>query len=340
LYLRLVKLLFIGGTGNISAACTDLARRLGHEVWLVNRGKTHDEPLPEGVRELRADARNEDELRRATAGVSFDAVVQVIGYRPEHVAQDVRVFTGCTGQYVFISSTAAYEKPPRRHVVTEETPLDNPFWDYARDKIACEELLLRAHRESGFPVTIVRPSHTYGRARLPIWVGSWGTVYTIVDRMRRGQKVVVPGDGTALWTVTHSRDFAKGLVGLLGNLKAIGEAFHITSDEALAWNRIYEEIARAAGAKTELLHMASDYIAAVSPKDAGTLLGDKIHTTLFDNAKIKRFVPGFAATTPLRQGATETIAWFDADDRRRAIDHDANRRWDAIIARYEAARAG
>jgi nucleoside-diphosphate-sugar epimerase len=164
-------------------------------------------------------------------------------------------------------------------------------------------------------------------------------VYTIVDRMRRGQKVVVPGDGTALWTVTHSRDFAKGLVGLLGNPKAIGEAFHVTSDEALAWNRIYDEIASAAGVRAELVHMASEYIAAVSPKDAGTLVGDKMHSTVFDTSKIKRFVPGFAATTPFRVGVRETIAWFDADERRRAVDHEANRQWDAIIARYEASRA-
>jgi nucleoside-diphosphate-sugar epimerase len=333
-----MRLLFIGGTGNISAACTELAHRIGHEVWLVNRRKTHDEPLPEGVRVLSADARNEDELRRAMSGPSFDAVVQFIGYRPEHVAQDVRVFAGRTGQYVFISSAAAYEKPPRSHLLTEETPLHNPLWEYARDKIACERLLFDAHRETGFPVTVVRPSHTYGATRLPIWVGSWTTVYTIVDRMRRGQKVVVPGDGTAVWTVTHSRDFALGLVGLLGSSKAIGEAFHVTSDEALAWNRIYEEIASAAGATPDLVHMASEYIAVVSPKDAGTLLGDKMHSTLFDTSKIKRFVPGFAATTPLSRGARETIAWFDTDERRRTIDHDANRRWDAILARYEASR--
>jgi nucleoside-diphosphate-sugar epimerase len=330
-----MRLLFIGGTGNISASCTELAHRLGHEVWLLNRGTTHDEPTPEGVRKLRADARNEDELCRATAGASFDAVVQFIGYRAEHVALDVRVFAGRTAQYVFISSAAAYQKPPLHHVITEETPLDNPFWDYARDKIACERLLFEAHRESGFPATIVRPSHTYGPTRLPIWIGSWTTVYTIVDRMRRGLKVVVPGDGTALWTVTHSRDFAGGLVGLLGNPSAVGEAFHITSDEVLAWNRIYEEIADAAGAKAELVHMATEYIAAVSPKDAGTLLGDKMHSTLFDTAKIKRFVPSFAATTPLREGVRETVAWFDADERRRTIDHAAARRWDAIIARYE-----
>ncbi len=330
-----MKILFIGGTGNISAACTELAARLGHEVCLLTRGATQDAALPEGVRVVRADARNPQAVEEATKGTSFDVVVQWIGYLPEHAAQDVRVFGGKTAHYVFISSAAAYQKPSRGYLVTEETPLSNPYWQYARDKIACEELLLEAHQGTGFPVTIVRPSHTYGPTRLPIWIGSWGTPYTIVDRMRRGRKVVVPGDGTSLWTVTHSTDFAEGVVGLFGQKSAIGEAFHITSDEVLTWNQIYEEIGRAAGAAPSLLHMATDLIARASPKDEGTLLGDKIHSTVFDNAKIKRFVPTFSGKTSLRDGVLETIRWLDADIHRQKIDDEANRRWEKIIAAYE-----
>jgi nucleoside-diphosphate-sugar epimerase len=327
-----MKILFIGGTGNISAASTALAQRSGHDVHVLNRRTTRDVPLPEGVRTLCADARDEGALASVTRGTSFDAVVQWIGYLPEHVAADVRVFAGKTAQYLYIGSTAAYQKPPPHYLVTERTPLANPYWQYARDKIACEEVLLRAHRDIGFPVTVVRPSHTYGPTRLPIWIGSWGTPYTIVDRMRRGRKVVVPGDGTSLWTVTHSTDFATGLVGLLGHTRATGEAFHITSDEVLTWNQIYGEIARAAGVEAELFHMTTDAIVAASPKDEGTLLGDKIHSTVFDNSKIKSFVPGFSARTPLRVGVRETIRWFDADERRRKIDDEANRRWDETIA--------
>jgi nucleoside-diphosphate-sugar epimerase len=334
-----VKILFIGGTGNISASCTELAHRTGHEVTLLTRGLTRDTDMPEGVRLLLADAHDPRAVQEAADTGSFDVIVQWIGYTPEDIARDIRALAGKTSQYIFISSAAAYAKPPPHYIVTENTPLANPYWQYARDKIACEELLLSTHRESGFPVTIVRPSLTYGVTRLPIWVGSWGTPYTIVDRMRRGKKVVVPGDGTAVWTITHSTDFAKGLVGLCGLREAVGEAFHITSDEALAWNQIYAQIAEAGGGRLDIVHMATDFIVAASPKDEGTLLGDKIYSTVFDNSKLKRFVPGFSASTPLRVGARETLRWFDADERRRKVDDEANRRWDRIIAAYEAAQA-
>jgi nucleoside-diphosphate-sugar epimerase len=330
-----MKVLFIGGTGNISAACTELAHRLGHDLVLLNRGTTADAPVPEGVRALRADARDEAAVRAAIDGQTFDVVVQWIGYRAEQVSADIRVFAGKTAQYIFISSTAAYQKPPPRYVITEKTPLENPYWNYAKDKIACEEILVRAHESAGFPVTVVRPSHTYGNTRFPIWVGSWGTPYTIVDRMRRGKPVVVPGDGTSLWTVTHSSDFAKAIVGLMGQVRAIGEAFHITSDEVFSWNQIYLELGRAAGVEPKLLHMATDFIVAASPEDTGTLLGDKIHSTVFDNAKIKHFVPTFSTTTPLPAGLRQTMQWFDADERRRKVDTAGSTRWDGIIAAYE-----
>jgi len=244
-----LKLLFIGGTGNISAASTELARGRGHDVTLLNRGTTVDVPVPEGVRFVRADARDEAAVRAAIGRETFDVVVQWIGYGVDQVKQDIRVFSGRTAQYVFVSSAAAYQKPSPNYVITEATPLENPHWSYARDKIACEAQLFHSHENGGFPVTVVRPAHTYGSTRLPIWIGSWGTPYTIVDRMRRGRPVVVPGDGASLWTVTHSSDFALGVVGLFGQTAAIGQAFHITSDEVLSWNQIYFELGRAAGAE-------------------------------------------------------------------------------------------
>jgi nucleoside-diphosphate-sugar epimerase len=332
-----LKLLFIGGTGNISAASTELARRRGHDVTLLNRGSTVDVSLPEGVRVVRADARDEAAVRAAIGRETFDVVVQWIAYGVDQVTQDIRIFSGRTAQYLFISSAAAYQKPSPRYVITEKMPLENPHWSYARDKIACEAQLFRAHEEAGFPVTVVRPAHTYGPTRLPIWIGSWGTPYTIVDRMRRGRPVVVPGDGASLWTVTHSSDFAVGVVGLFGQTAAIGEAFHVTSDEALSWNQIYIELGRAAGVEPKLLHMATDFIVSASPQDAGTLLGDKIHSTVFDNSKLKRIVPGFSTATTLDVGLRQTMAWFDADERRRKIDTAANVRWDRIIEAYERA---
>jgi nucleoside-diphosphate-sugar epimerase len=334
---RPLKLLFIGGTGNISAASTELARRRGHDVTILNRGNTADVSVPEGVRIVRGDARDEAAVRAAIGRETYDVVVQWIGYGVDQVRQDIRVFSGRTSQYVFISSAAAYQKPSAHFVITEATTLDNPHWSYARDKIACEAELFSAHENSGFPLTVVRPAHTYGPTRLPIWIGSWGTPYTIVDRMRRGRPVVVPGDGASLWTVTHSSDFAVGVVGLFGQTAAIGEAFHVTSDDVLSWNQIYFELGRAAGADPKLLHMATDFIVSASPQDAGTLLGDKIHSTVFDNSKLKRIVPGFSTTTTLGVGLRQAMAWFDADERRRKIDAAANDRWDRIIAAYERA---
>lgn len=332
-----MKLIFIGGTGLISSACVALAVRQGHEVWVLNRGRSHALPLPPEVRTLVADAGDPGAMAGAVAGHRFDAVLQFVAYTPDQVKRDIEAFAGC-GQYVFISSASAYQKPPGHYLVTESgTPLDNPFWRYSRDKIECERELLAAYAQRNFPVTIVRPSFTYGPSQIPVAVGSWERPFTIVDRMRRGAAILVPGDGTSLWTLTHNTDFAAGLLGLLGNPAAIGEDVHITSDEVLTWNDIYAQLAAAAGTTATLLHVPTDALIAADPSYLGSLWGDKAHSVVFDNSKIRRLVPGFAARVPFAQGIGETVAWFDAVPARQAIDADANARWDRIGAIYTEA---
>jgi nucleoside-diphosphate-sugar epimerase len=243
------------------------------------------------------------------------------------------------GQYIFISSASAYQKPARSYLITESTPLANPFWDYARNKIACEDRLMRAYREEGFPITIVRPSLTYGETQITLPVNSWAKSYTVVDRMRRGKKVIVPGDGSSLWVITHNTDFAKGLVGLLGREQAIGHAFHITTDEVMCWDQFYKIVGAAAGAEPQLVHMASDFIASCVPDTLGGLIGDKAVSVVFDNTKIKRFVPDYCAIVPFGQGIRQTLAWFDADPTRRQVDAEADARYDRLIDAYERGTA-
>jgi len=329
-----VKVLFIGGTGIISSACSALAVERGMDLYLLNRGRT-TRPAPEGARVLHADIRDVASTKKALGDMRFDAVVNWIAFTPEHVEANLEVFLGRTGQYIFISSASAYQTPPVQLPVTESTPLDNPFWAYSRAKIACEERLVRAYREQRFPITIVRPSHTYDRTLLPMHGG-----YTVIDRMRKGKPIVVHGDGTSLWVMTHHRDFAKGFVGLLGNPHAIGEVFHITSDELLTWNQIAEILARAANGEARIVHVPSDLIAAFDPEWGAGLLGDKTHSMIFDNTKIKRIVPDFAATIPFAQGAEEILAWYDADPARRVVDVQLDRLVDRIIAAQESARPG
>jgi nucleoside-diphosphate-sugar epimerase len=272
-------------------------------------------------------------VKRALNGMTFDAVVNWIAFTPEHVEADIDMFLGRTGQYVFISSASAYQTPPARLPVTESTPLDNPFWAYSRNKIACEERLVRAYREQRFPITIVRPSHTYDRTLLPLHGG-----YTVIDRMRKGKPVIVHGDGSSLWVMTHHRDFAKGFVGLLGNPHAIGEVFHITSDELLTWNQIAETLARAANAEARIVHVPSDLIAEFDPEWGAGLLGDKTHSMVFDNSKIKRVVPDFVATIPFARGAEEILAWYDADPARQVVNAQLDQLIDRIIAAQQSAR--
>ena len=332
-----MKVLFIGGTGLISTASTDLAVERGIDLYLLNRGRTRNVPVPEGVRLLTADAYDRDALLQAIEGHDFDAVVNWTCFTPDQLEQHVDIFAGRTAQYLFISSASAYQKPASHYLITEDTPLANPHWQYSRDKIACEERLMAEYRENGFPITIVRPSLTYGPSQIPVCIGSWNQPYTIVERMRRGEKIIVPGDGTSLWTVTHNTDFAKGLVGLLGHQQAIGHAFHITSDEVLTWNQIYQEVGRAAGVEPNLIHISSDFIIAFSPGEEGSLLGDKVISVVFDNSKIKRFVPDFVATTSFARGIRQTLAWFEADPARCTLDEAAGENWNKIIAAYEAA---
>jgi nucleoside-diphosphate-sugar epimerase len=327
-----MKVLFIGGTGIISSACSRLALERGIELHLLNRGQSV-RPAPEGAHLLHGDIRDPRSIRAALENVSFDAVVDWIAFIPEHIEADLDLFRGRTRQYVFISSASAYQTPPASLPVTESTVLDNPFWQYSRNKIACEERLVRAYREEKFPITIVRPSHTYDKTLLPM-DGGW----TVVDRMRRGQSVIVHGDGTSLWTLTHHTDFARGFVGLLGNSHAIGEAVHITSDEWLTWNQIFELIATAAGTKARIVHVPSDVIAAYDPNWGAGLLGDKSHSMVFDNSKIKRLVPDFVCRIPFSRGAEEILAWYDADPARRKVNEEFNRTCDRILAACEACR--
>lgn len=325
-----MRALFIGGTGIISSACSERALAQGMELYLLNRGES-SRPVPDGAKVLRGDIRDPESVRRALGDLEFDAVVDWVAFTPEHIETDLALFTGRTRQYVFISSASAYQKPLGHLPITESTPLHNPFWGYSRDKIACEERLTRAYREDGFPVTIVRPSHTYDRTLLPM-DGGW----TVVDRMRRGKPVIVHGDGTSLWTLTHHRDFAVGFVGLLGRPAVLGEAVQITGDEWLTWNQIFELLAGAAGVKPQLVHVPSETIAAFAPDWGAGLLGDKAHSVIFDNSKIKRLVPEFRATIPYARGVREVLAWYDADPARQVVDEGLDRLMDEIIAQVRA----
>ncbi len=325
-----MRVLFIGGTGFISAAVSRRAVAEGIDLYLLNRGTRG--AAPPGCHTLTADIHKPEEVRAALRGLRFDAAVDWVAYTPEDIERDLSLFRGRVGQYVFISSAAAYQKPPAHHVITEETPLANPFWGYARGKIACEERLARARVEEGFPATVVRPSHTY-ETNFPVAVGGGGT-YTLAERMRRGLPVVVHGDGTSLWTVTHAEDFARAFVGLLGHREAVGQAFHITSDEVLTWDEIYRGIADALGVEANVVHVASDFIARVVPRLAGTLHGDKKWSAVFDNGKVKRFVPGFRAAVPFREGIRRTVEWFGADGRRRRVDESLNEETERILGAY------
>jgi nucleoside-diphosphate-sugar epimerase len=325
-----LKVLFIGGSGTISSACSQLAVERGVDLYLLNRGSTSARPVPDEATVLRGDIRDSDSASHALGDLTFDAVVDWVAFTPEHVQADVDLFRGRTGQYVFISSASAYQTPPERVPVTESTPLRNPFWQYSRDKIACEDLLIGAYRESGFPATIVRPSHTYDQTSVP-FDGGW----TALARMRQGKPVVVHGDGTSLWTLTHHLDFAQGFVPLLGHPRTIGEAFHITSDDVLTWNQIARSLASAAGVEARLVHVPSDAIAAADPVWGAGLLGDKAHSMIFDNSKLRSVVPGYRATIPFEQGAREIVAWHEADPARQQVDARLDAVMDKLAESHE-----
>jgi nucleoside-diphosphate-sugar epimerase len=332
-----MQVLIVGGTGIISAACVERALSSAIDVTVLNRGSRGRGASQ--ATQITGDVNCVDETAQLIGNKHWDAVVDFVAYRPAEIEQRIALFRERTDQYIFISSASAYQKPATDYLISESTPLCNPYWQYSRDKIACEERLLREYRDASFPVTIVRPSFTYGNTALPLALNVWGKTFTVVERMRRGLPVIVPGDGLSLWTLTHNTDFAKGIVGLFGNPLAIGHAFHITSDEVLTWNQIYRIVAAAAGVpEPDLVHIASDFLAAVLPGDTGGLLGDKSNSAVFDNSKIKHFVPDFQATTRFSEGIAKTIAWFDAEPSRQVVDEPASARWDRLIAAYRRAR--
>ncbi len=323
-----MKVLFIGGTGIISSACSQAAVDAGIDLYLLNRGKT-TRPIPPQAKLITADARQKESFSNAIRDVEFDVVVDWIAFTTDHIKLDFEVLSGKTKHFIFISTASAYQTPPASLPVTEETPLDNPYWLYSRDKIACENMLLQLYREHNFPVTIVRPSHTYDRTLLPCR-GGW----TTIDRMRRGKKVVIHGDGTSIWTLTHHVDFAKGFTGLLGQKKAIGEAFHITSDEWLTWNQIYQILADAAGTTLDPVYVPSTIINNYDAEMGAGLLGDKMHSMIFDNSKIKSLVPGFHCTIPFQQGAQEILQWYDNNPVYQNIDNHYNEMSDLLVDKF------
>lgn len=325
-----LKVLFIGGSGIISAAAARRAVEVGVELTVLNRGRSSSlRPLPEEVQVLTADVHDATAAREVLGDAEFDAVVDFVAFVPEHIHADIDLFRDRTRQFVFISSASAYQTPPSALPIRESTPLKNPYWAYSRNKIACETVLMDAYRSDGFGVTIVRPSHTYDATLVP-FDGGW----TVVERMRAGKGVVVPGDGTSLWTITHSADFAVGFVGLLGRPEAIGHSFHITADDPLAWNTIYTEIGHAAGVEPDLVHVPSDAIDAVDPEWGAGLLGDKAHSMVFDNANIKSLVPEFVVRIPFSAGAREIVDWHDAHADRKTVDEAMDATMDKLVDAY------
>ena len=335
-----MKILMIGGTGTISSAITRQLAAAGHDLWLLNRG-TRKSEVPAGVRQIICDIDDEKTVLDNIQDEMFDAVCEFIGFVPAQIERDIRLFRGRTSQYVYISSASAYNKPAANHVITEGTTLANPYWQYSRNKIACEQLLMREYREHAFPVTIVRPSHTYCERGVPTSVhgpkGSWQVLKRIMD----GKPVIIQGDGTSLWTLTWNEDFARGFIGLLGNPKTIGEAFQIMSDEQLTWTQVYQCVARALHTTLKPYYVASEFLAAVAPKEwdfEGNLLGDKSQTVIFDCAKLKRAVPGFQATMRFDEGVRRSVGYLLSHPELQIEEPDFDAWCDHVIEAQEAAR--
>ena len=335
-----MKILIIGGTGTISSAITRQLAESSNELWLLNRGTRRSE-VPASVKQIIANIDDTEEVLRQIGDTQFDAVCEFIGFLPSQVERDIHLFEGRTRQYVYISSASAYNKPAASHVITEGTALANPYWEYSRNKIACEDILMKAYREEGFPVTIIRPSHTYCERAVPLSVHGLKGSWQVLKRMLEGKPVLVHGDGSSLWTVTWNEDFARGFIGLLGNPKAIGEAFQIMSDEQLTWNQIYECVGRALGVTPKLYHVASDFLAATAPKAwdfTGNLIGDKAATVVFDCSKLKRAVPGFCATTRFDEGVRRCVAYILAHPELQEEDPEFDQWCERVIAVQEAAK--
>ncbi|HHV32418.1 MAG TPA: SDR family oxidoreductase [Clostridiales bacterium] len=328
-----MKALFIGGTGTISSAAAALAVKNGVELTLLNRG-SHPELVPQGAELLQADINDEDSVCKLLQGRKFDVVADFIAYLPAHVERDIRLFSGKTNQYIFISSASAYQKPASNFLITESTPLCNPYWQYSRNKIACEEILMLAYRSDNFPVTIIRPSHTYGDTKVPVAISGSKGNWQVLERMRAGKPIIVHGDGLSLWVLTHNTDFAKGFVGLMDNPHAIGEAVHITSDEVLTWNAIYRTIGKALDVEPNLVHIPSEFLAAYNPEFLGGLLGDKSNSVVFDNTKIKTLVPGFCAQVRFDQGIRHTVDFLLSHPEYQVPDPEFDTWCDKVISAY------
>ena len=326
-----MKILMIGGTGLISKNITIRCAELGWDVTLLNRGRSSNK-LPEGIKVnfLQGDIQDEKQVAELIKGKSFDVVANFINYLPSEVERDIRLFSGKTKQYIFISTASAYQKPLSHPIITESTPLANPHWLYSREKIACEEVLMHAYRQHGFPITIVRPSHTYDIRQIPFALHGRGP-WQIIKRIQEGKPVIVPGDGSSLWTVTHSRDFAKGFVGLMGNLHAIGEAVHITSDESLTWNQIAYAVGSALNVEPKLCHVSSDFLVACDPGLAGGLLGDKSVSVIFDTGKLKRLVPGFRADIRFDMGVRWSLDYYLNTPEAQVEDPDFDAFTEAVV---------
>jgi nucleoside-diphosphate-sugar epimerase len=331
-----MKALFIGGTGTISTAISNLAVQKGWELYLLNRGN-RIERVPEGAKLITADINDEITVSEHIKDMQFDVVADFIAFGPSQVERDIRLFSGRTKQFIFISSASAYQKPLSYYKITESTPLSNPYWEYSRNKIACEELLMKEYRNNGFPITIVRPSHTYDERSIPVAVhgkhGSW----QVIDRILKRKPVIIHGDGSSLWTLTHSTDFAKAFVGLMGNRASIGEAVQITSDEALTWDKIYDSIGDALNVDVKKVHVVTDFIVACEPSYKGALLGDKSNTVVFDNSKIKRLVPDYVATTRFDQGIRLSIEYYMNHPELQVVDEEFDLFCDKIITVQEDA---
>jgi nucleoside-diphosphate-sugar epimerase len=323
-----LKVLFIGGTGIISSACSDLALEQGHDLHLMTRGQSF-RPIPAGAKTIVGDINDSGFVEEMLREHQFDVVVNWIVFTPQQALRDIDYFSGKTDQYIFISSASAYQKPIQKLPITEETPLDNPYWVYSRNKQACEDALFNAFNKACFPITVVRPSHTYDKTLLPLSGG-----YTTLDRMLRGKPVIIHGDGTSLWVLTHHRDFAVGFNGLFGREEAIGEAYHITSDNSITWNAIYQAVADAAGVTLDPVYIPSTVIAEAIPDWKSSLLGDKSHSVIFDNSKIKGLVPDFNPQITYQEGSKETIAWYKEHPEAQVVNQELSAQIDDLIRRY------
>lgn len=333
-----MKILLIGGTGTISTAITRSLAENGHEVYLLNRGNQNS-GLPLNIRFINCDINDENAAAEKLDGMTFDAVCDFIGFVRPQLERDFRLFSGKTKQFIYISSASAYNKPVSDYVITEGTTLANPYWEYSRNKIECEDYLMKMYRENGFPVTIVRPSHTYCERSVPVGIHGRNGSWQVIKRMLEGKPVIIHGDGTSLWTMTDSRDFAKGFIGLLGNPHAIGEAFQITSEETLTWNQIYKTIADCLNAEFKPYYVSSEFLAAVSDYDlTGSLLGDKANSVVFDNTKLKRIVPEFCPSIRFADGIRSTIEYVLLHKECQTEDKEFDNWCDNVICALENAK--